>query len=310
MSERSPRPVDRSPKDRPLPGGRVAVWRHPLWVRWTHWVNVAAVVVLVMSGLNILMAHPHLYWGVRSTFADPWLSFGAAPDWAMIPSGRDLAQGRRWHFFFAWVFVFNGLIYLILLIATRRLGRRLWPDRADRAGLWTSVKEHARFRFPKDDEARRYNVLQKTTYLALLVVTRRLGRRLWPDWTDRAGFWASVREHIRFRFPKDDEARRYNVIQKMTYLIMLFGILPMMLVTGLSMSPGFNSIGGLLLDLMGGRQSARTLHFLSAAAIVTFVVIHVGLVIWTGWINNMRAMITGWFVIEPSAKDEDGEDRP
>ena len=257
MSERSPRPVDRSPKDRPLPGGRVAVWRHPLWVRWTHWVNVAAVVVLVMSGLNILMAHPHLYWGVRSTFADPWLSFRAAPDWAMIPSGRDLAQGRRWHFFFAWIFVINGL-----------------------------------------------------AYLALLVVTRRLGRRLWPDRTDRAGFWASVREHIRFRFPKDDEARRYNVIQKMTYLIMLLVILPMMLVTGLSMSPGFNSIGGLLLDLMGGRQSARTLHFLSAAAIVTFVVIHVGLVIWTGWINNMRAMITGWFVIEPSAKDEDGEDRP
>lgn len=248
--------IDRPPEDpkadRPLPGGRVAVWRHPAWVRWTHWINVVAVVVLVMSGLNILMAHPHLYWGLRSTFADPWLSFGAAPDWAMIPSGRDLAQGRRWHFFFAWIFVINGLIYLALLIATRRLGRRLWPDRADRAGLWASVKEHARF-----------------------------------------------------RFPKDDEARRYNVIQKATYLIMLFVILPMMLVTGLSMSPGFNSVGGVLLDLMGGRQSARTLHFLSAAAVVAFIVVHAGLVIWTGLLNNMRAMITGWFVIEPT----DGEDR-
>lgn len=241
--------------DRVLPGGRVAVWRHPLWVRWTHWINVVAVVVLVMSGLNILMAHPHLYWGLRSTFADPWLSFGPVPDWAMIPSGRDLAQGRRWHFAFAWIFVINGLLYLALLVLTRRLGRRLWPDRTDRAGFWTSVKEHARFHFPKDDEARRYNVIQKTTYL-----------------------------------------------------VMLWVVLPMMLVTGLSMSPGFNSIGGLLLDLMGGRQSARTLHFLSAAAIVCFVVIHVGLVIWTGLLNNMRAMITGWFVIEPS--ETNGEDQP
>jgi thiosulfate reductase cytochrome b subunit len=74
----------------------------------------------------------------------------------------------------------------------------------------------------------------------------------------------------------------------------------MMLITGLSMSPGFNAIGGILLDIMGGRQSARTLHFISAALIVGFIVIHVGLVIWTGLFNNMRSMITGWFVIEPS----------
>lgn len=246
MTEGStPRATDRTPvADRPLADGRVAVWRHPLWVRWTHWINVVAVVVLVMSGLNILMAHPHLYWGLRSTFADPWLSFGAAPDWAMIPSGRDLAQGRRWHFFFAWIFVLNGLAYLILLIATRRLGRRLWPDQADRKGFWLSVKDHARFHFPKDDEARRYNVLQKLTYLA-----------------------------------------------------MLFVILPMMLVTGLSMSPGFNSIGGVLLDVMGGRQSARTLHFLSASLIVLFVVVHLVMVAVSGPTNGLRSMITGKFAL-------------
>lgn len=232
--------------DRPLEGGRVAIYRHPPTVRITHWINVVAVVVLVMSGINILAAHPHLYWGLRSTFADPWVSFGALPDWLMIPQGRDLAQGRRWHFFFAWVFVINGLIYLAYLAISRRLGRRLWPDR-----------------------------------------------------TDLNGFWGSVKEHARFHFPKDDEARRYNVIQKLTYLAMILVVLPLMLVTGLSMSPGFNAVGGVLLELMGGRQSARTLHFISAALIVGFIVVHVGLVVWTGLVNNMRAMITGWFVIEP-----------
>lgn len=215
-------------------------------MRVTHWVNVAAVVVLLMSGLNILMAHPHLYWGLRSTFADPWISFPVAPNWLMIPQGRNLAEARNYHFLFAWLFVINGLIYLAYGFLSGRFRRRLWLTK-----------------------------------------------------TDLKGFGASVVEHARFRFPTDDHARAYNVIQKLTYVAMVLVVLPMMLVTGLSMSPGFNAIGGVLLEIMGGRQSARTLHFISGGLIVGFIAIHVGLVIWTGFFNNMRAMITGWFVIEP-----------
>jgi len=248
--------VSRARSDRPLAGGRVAVWRHPVAVRISHWINVAAVVVLIMSGLNILAAHPHLYWGLRSTFADPWLSTPVVPNWLLLPQGRDLAGARHWHFLFAWVFVLNGLVYLIYGLLSGRFRRRLWPSRGDLSGLWTSVKAHARFRFPKDEEARAYNVLQKLTYLAMVLI-----------------------------------------------------VLPMMLVTGLSMSPGFNAIGGVLLDLMGGRQSARTLHFLSAGMIVGFIVIHVGLVIWTGLFNNMRAMVTGWFVLEPNGVETPPTDR-
>ena len=236
--------------DRSLPGGRVDTFRHPAWVRISHWINVVAVVVLLMSGANILLAHPHLYWGLRSTFADPILNIPTIPDWLLIPQGRNLADARRWHFFFAWLFVFNGL-----------------------------------------------------AYLAFGLVTRRFQRRIWPTGSDLKGFWPSVKEHARFHFPKDDEARRYNVIQKLTYAAMVLVVLPMMLITGLSMSPGFNSIGEVLLNIMGGRQSARTLHFISAGLIIAFIVVHVGLVIWTGLWNNMRAMVTGWFVIEPDEDD-------
>lgn len=232
-------------RDRPLGDGRVSTWRHPVVVRITHWINVAAVVVLIMSGLNILMAHPHLYWGVRSTFADPWISTGRVPDWLLLPQGRNLAEARRWHFAFAWIFVLNG-----------------------------------------------------AAYLAFILLSGRLKRRLWPTIPDLRGFWPSVVEHAKLHFPKDDRARVYNVIQKLTYVLMVLVVLPMMLITGLSMSPGFNAIGGVLLEIMGGRQSARTLHFISAGLIVAFIVVHVGLVIWTGVFNNMRAMITGWFVIE------------
>ncbi|WP_395651427.1 cytochrome b/b6 domain-containing protein [Brevundimonas sp.] len=240
--------------DRPLSRGRVDTWRHPLVVRITHWLNVVAVVVLIMSGLNILMAHPALYWGLRSTFEDPWVRIATVPDWLMLPQGRNLAEARTWHFAFAWIFVLNGLAYLAYGFISGRFGRRLWPTVADLKGFWPSVVEHARFHFPKDDHARVYNVIQKLTYVAMVLI-----------------------------------------------------VLPMMLITGLSMSPGFNAIGGILLDLMGGRQSARTLHFIAAALIVGFIVIHVGLVIWTGLYNNMRAMITGWFVIEPSPEPK-GDD--
>jgi thiosulfate reductase cytochrome b subunit len=246
IADEAPIDVASARSDRPAGQGRTLTWRHPVWVRITHWLNVVAVVVLIMSGLNILAAHPHLYWGLTSTFADPWVSTPRVPNWLLIPQGRNLAEARNYHFLFAWIFVINGLIYLAFGLITRRFARRLAPTTVDLKGIGASVVEHARFRFPTDDHARTYNVIQKLTYLAIIVI-----------------------------------------------------VLPMMLITGLSMSPGFNAIGGILLEIMGGRQSARTLHFISAALIVGFIVIHVGLVIWTGLFNNMRAMVTGWFVIEP-----------
>ncbi|GAA0646222.1 cytochrome b/b6 domain-containing protein [Brevundimonas lenta] len=236
--------------------GRIDTWRHPGWVRITHWINVIAVVVLLMSGLNILMAHPALYWGVRSTFADPWLQIPTLPGWMMLPQVRDLAQARHWHFLFAWIFVANGLAYLTLGVLLRWLAQRLWPTPSDLRGFGTTVAEHVRLHFPNDERARTYNVLQKLTYLAMILV-----------------------------------------------------VLPMMLLTGLSMSPGFNAIGGLLLELLGGRQSARTLHFISAGLIVGFVVVHVGLVIWTGPANNMRSMITGWYAIRSGRAPDQGGPR-
>jgi thiosulfate reductase cytochrome b subunit len=236
--------------DRPLPDGRVDTYRHPPLVRLSHWINVAAVVILIMSGLNILLAHPHLDWGRDTNWGNHWVDIPPIPNWLLIPDHRNLAEARHWHFFFAWVFFINGLIYLAYGFISRRFNGRLWPSREDLAGFWPSVKEHARF-----------------------------------------------------HFPKDEEARNYNVIQKLTYVFMILVVLPMMLITGLSMSPGFNAIGGILLELMGGRQSARTLHFISGGLIVGFIVVHVGLVFWTGFVNNMRAMITGWFVLEPSASE-------
>jgi thiosulfate reductase cytochrome b subunit len=108
---------------------------------------------------------------------------------------------------------------------------------------------------------------------------------------------SSIGEHVRLRFPEGEEAKRYNVLQKLAYLAVIFVLLPLMLLTGLAMSPGMDAGYPFLLDIFGGRQSARTIHFLTASAIVLFFLVHIVMVLVSGVWNNLRSMITGRYVI-------------
>lgn len=238
-----------------------------------------------MSGLQIFNAHPRLYIGKFGADADQafviagarglqsspqgYLQVGSItipttgvigvssqngqavirgfPSWITLPSYQDLATGRRWHFFFAWLFVMNGLAYLIYGICAGHFRRDL---------------------IPTGDQ---------------LTVTH-LKRE--------------IADHARLRFPKDREARRYNALQKMTYLAVIFILLPLMILTGITMSPGMNAALPWLVDLFGGRQTARTIHFIAASMIVAFVVIHLFMVTASGLWNNLRSMVTGRYAIE------------
>ncbi len=268
--------------------------RHAWPVRTMHWVNVVALVVLLMSGLQIFNAYPALYWGESSYTGRPpllriharqsdegapvgiteifgrqfrttgvlglsrgahgQLSQRAFPSWLTLPGTQWLAMGRRWHFFFAWVFVFNGLLYVFYSTWSRHLANDLAPTRRD----WRSV-----------------------------------GR--------------SIADHLRFRHPVGEAARRYNVLQKVTYLTVIFVLLPFMILMGLAMSPRMDSLLPGWVDVFGGRQSARTLHFLAASLIVLFVLIHIFEVAVTGLWNNTRSMITGRYEITESDAAPAGE---
>jgi thiosulfate reductase cytochrome b subunit len=260
--------------------------RHPLAVRLMHWVNVLTVTVLLMSGLQIFNAHGALYWGQSSYSGRPPLlqisaeqssdgqpigvtrllghefrttgvlgissadgspTARAFPAWATIPGPQSLAMGRRWHFFFAWVFFVNGALYVVYSVVTRHLSRDLLPTRKD----WRSI-----------------------------------GR--------------SILDHLRFRHPSGEAARHYNVLQKLTYLLVMFGLLPLILLMGLGMSPRLDSLWPGWVGIFGGRQAMRTLHFVIAWAIVLFVLVHVFEVIISGFWNNLRSMITGRYEVRTS----------
>ena len=101
---------------------------------------------------------------------------------------------------------------------------------------------------------------------------------------------------------RGEAARRYNILQKLAYLGVIFGLFPLLILMGWAMSPGLDSLVPGWIDVFGGRQSARTLHFLVAWALVAFVFIHVFEVIVSGFWNNLRSMLTGRYRI---ASDED-----
>ncbi|MEJ8310550.1 cytochrome b/b6 domain-containing protein [Agrobacterium larrymoorei] len=263
----------------------IFIRRHSAVTRLTHWLNVLCLSFLLLSGLQIFNAHPELYWGHYGANGDPAvLKIGsdddadtpsgflrvagvqipttgvlgvsnfdgeqtarAFPSWATIPSYQDLAAGRRWHFFFAWLLVINGIVYLGFSVLSGHFRKDLAP------------KPHE-------------------------ISPRHLGRE--------------ILDHARLRFPEGEEARHYNALQKLTYLTVIVVLLPLMVLTGLTMSPGVDAALPALIEIFGGRQSARTIHFITASALVIFVVVHVAMVVLSGTWNNIRSMITGRYAIQ------------
>jgi Ni/Fe-hydrogenase b-type cytochrome subunit len=223
---------------------REIIRRHSWAVRITHWINALTIFIMVGSGLNIFNAHPRLYWGqAGANFDKAFLALPPWPDWLTIPGYMDLADARHWHFFFAWILVINGALYLAWSFASRHVQRNLWPTATDLHAIPSSIVDHIKLKHPTGDAAKRYNVLQRLAYLGLL--------------------------------------------------LLVVG----MVVTGLCMSPGFDAFAPWLVVVLGGRQSARTLHFLFASAIVLFIVVHLIEVMLAGPINEVRSMITGRYAV-------------
>ena len=274
--------IDAAPRA-PAAPSRSLYYRHALAVRVMHWINAVALTLMLMSGLQRCNAHPALYVGDSSYSGRPaWLEIGARedaqgkpigytrlfghefittgvlglstddarmyaqgfPSWLTIPSHQWLAMARSWHFFFAWVFLINGLCFIVYTIASRHLARDLLPTRRDVRGIGTSIVDH-----------------------------------------------------LRFRHPVGEEAKRYNVLQKFAYLTVIFVLLPLIVLMGLGMSPRLDTLFGGWVGWFGGRQTVRSIHFIVAWLLVAFVLIHVFEVIVTGFWNNLRSMITGRYRI-------------
>jgi len=138
-------------------------------------------------------------------------------------------------------------------------------------------------------------VLTGALYVIWGALTGHFRKNLLPDAGDRSlqAVSRDVARHLRFARPVAGDAWSYNLVQRLTYLLVIFVLFPLIIWTGLAMSPAFVSAVPSTATMLGGRQSARTLHFLLTVVLVAFVVVHVAMVWFAGFRTRLTAMLTG-----------------
>ncbi len=253
------------------PVGRL-VRRHALGIRLTHWVNALAVTLLLGTGLQIFNAHPRLYWG----------DMGAWPDAAWLEMvGREGVGTLR----------IGGLT----LTTTGFLGwsggeARGFPAWATLPG-WRDLALARNWHLA----AAWLLVANGLLWWALSLSSRHFARDILPrgrDLSPRA-LAHDLAQHARLRFPRGAASLSYQPLQKLSYFAVVAILLPLLVATGLCMSPWAGAVAPDMVELFGGRQSARSIHFLAAMALAAFIAVHLLMVLLSGPWNQLRAMLTG-----------------
>lgn len=257
-------------------GGRI-VKRHGLATRLWHWTNALTVIVMLMSGLMIFNAHPRLYWGQYGANTDrAWLAIGADAQGGFLKLGETRVGT-------------TGLLGQ-WTDGQGRMQNRAFPS-------WATIPSYYSL-----SGARRWHLFFAWVLalgLLAFMVTSFINRHAQRDLRVRLKelaprqIWHEIRDHARLRFPTGEAALRYNTLQKLSYFGVIFVLLPLVILTGLAMSPGMNAAWGWIVDLTGGRQSARSIHFIAAMLLALFIIVHLAMVVLAGPINEIRSMITG-----------------
>lgn len=271
--------------------------RHRLSTRIWHMVNALTLFAMLMSGLMIFNAHPRLYWGQYGANDDPaWLVIDDVGD-----TGFMEVAGLR--------IETTGLLG-VWKNAEGEVKRRAFP-------YWITIPSGYDLQ-----AGRRWHFT--FAWVLSLGLALYMARSIWNghvrrdlhisrrEWSP-AHIWNDMKDHARLRFPEGAAAKDYNILQKLSYIGVIFILLPLMIFTGLAMSPAMNAAWPWLLDIFAGRQTARSIHFICAFALVAFFVVHMLMVMLAGPVNEVRSMITGRYRLPGKValpKDEAIEDKP
>jgi thiosulfate reductase cytochrome b subunit len=258
------------------------VYRQSGWTRLTHWIWAISLFFLLLTGLQIFNAHPVLYIGKQSGFGfdNDILAIGAIEDEGG-PRGVIEVFGTR----------FDTTGVLGLSESGGQLRGRAFP-------AWATI--------PSNQDLATGRVIHfffawilVGTLLVWLVASAlngHLRRDLAPRLADVRKLPAGIISHAKLKF---HHAREYNTLQKLAYAGVLFLLLPLMILTGLAMSPSMNAALPFVADLFGGRQTARTIHFIVMLLLVGFFIIHMLMILAAGPVNELRSIITGWYRTDP-----------
>jgi len=266
------------------PAAPQSMYRHPWPVRLWHWWNALAVTFLLITGLLIFNIHPRLYWGEDGHAGMAAVASLEATSLDKKAPRFELQLGSLHWDVSRWMGAIDDegndvYVMFAAMPSDFQFGAtRMWHF----AWAWTLV-------------------LSWIAYSLYLLVGKRFAWMLRPTRGDLS--WGNIGHeimgHLRLRRARGAAARRYNVLQKLTYLVVLFILIPAIVLSGLTMSNTVTAAFPDLFTLFGGRQSARTVHFIAASLMVLFVVVHVVQVLVAGFVNTLGSMITGRYTVPP-----------
>jgi len=237
---------------------------HAAWVRLAHWIIAASVLTLIFSGVEILMVHPRLYWGKAGNDLTPAL--------LELPISRNYKHGG-----WAPPMTFPGQRPVVSAVRTYDIfNHNGWGRSLHFLAAW-------------------FLVLTGLIYVVLGLASGHYWRDIVPHPRELAPrlLWRDIVAHLRVPMPRAQGGPPYGLLQKLSYAGVVFVALPLMTLTGLAMSPAVTAAYPGLLDLFGGSQSARTIHFFVFALLVLFLLVHVAMVALTGFKRQMTSMTFG-----------------
>ena len=239
--------------------------KHARWVRISHWILTASLLTLAFSGVEILMVHPRLYWG---------------------EAGNDLTPA------------------LFELPISRNYKHAGWekpmPFFADAAGPISATRTYDIFN--QNGWGRSLHFLAAwclvfpgAVYLLAGLSGGHFRSHIWPRTRELAPtlLWRDLRNHLQLRLPPASGGPTYGVLQKASYSFVIFVAAPLIVLTGLTMSPAVTAAYPFLLRLFGGYGSARTIHFFTFVALLLFVIVHIAMVVKSGFKRQLQAMTVG-----------------
>ena len=264
--------------DAPPPTRTRLVHRHGLVTRVTHWINAFAVTVLLMAWLQIFNAHPRLYWG----------EYGSTHDTPILMTQGEAGRGEL---------IVGGVAFdttgLLGWSGGQERGFPAWATLPSFQDLSLGRNLHLFFAW--------LLIINGIVYWLFGLANRHVARDLAPTRADLAprAIWRDIVTHAKLKFPQGLASLHYHPLQKLSYFGVVAILIPGIIATGLCMSPGAGAVAPWIVDLFGGRQSARTLHFVFAFALVAFIIVHVLMVVLAGPWNEIRSMVSGkWRITE------------
>jgi len=236
---------------------------HKRWVKVSHWIITLSFFALVFTGIEMTMVHPRFYWGEVGNDLTPALF--------ELPVSRNYQHGG-WEKAVPFSEVAGGPVS-----AARTY------DIFNQNGWGRSLHFLAGW----------FLLIPGLIYFFAGIYTGHFKKHLWPKEFTLRLFWKDIINHVRMQIPAATNGPQYGLLQKSSYVVVIFFLMPAIVMTGMTMSPAITAAYPFLLKIFFGAQSARTIHFFTSAALVLFLIVHLVMIIKSGFKKQLRAMTTG-----------------